>query len=157
MKVPEVLKRMACGTPSASVKPTVAPFIRVSLNFSDIPIWPLVRRRRWRAGRDRNGPDGLAVLRDPHLLALGIDVGDLIAADLESDRLLLDAVDAFGALDPVERQPEGNGGSLLPVILGAAVHAVGVEPMAGDFLATGGRNGDAFLNGCPVDDCLVRS
>src|SRR4051794_27471027 len=49
MNVPEVDSRIACGTslmsysplPSSSVNPTVAPFIRVSLNFSEITIWPL--------------------------------------------------------------------------------------------------------------------
>ncbi len=49
MKVPDVDSRMACGTslmsysplPSSSVKPTVEPSMRVSLNFSEITIWPL--------------------------------------------------------------------------------------------------------------------
>src|SRR5690606_19015674 len=94
----------------------------------------LVRLVVGRAGRDRDGAHGLAVLRDLHLLGLGVDVGDLVTADLEADRLLLDAEDAVGALDPVERQLQGDRGVLPPVLVGTAVHAVGVEPVAGDFL-----------------------
>src|SRR4051812_870418 len=49
MNVPESVRRMACGTalmsyeglPSFSVRPTLAPFIWICLNFSEITIWPL--------------------------------------------------------------------------------------------------------------------
>ena len=110
MKVPEVDSRMACGTslmsysplPSSSVKPTVAPFIRVSLNFSEITIWPLYVVFSGAPAEIGMVLIGLAVLRDRHRLGLGVDGGDLVAADLEGDGLLLDAVDAVGALDAVE-------------------------------------------------------
>ncbi len=43
MKVPEVVRRMACGTSLMSYsppKPTVSPFIRVTLSCSLMTIWP---------------------------------------------------------------------------------------------------------------------
>ncbi len=44
MKVPELVSRMACGTSGMSYsppKPTVSPFIRVLMYFSEITILPL--------------------------------------------------------------------------------------------------------------------
>src|SRR5690606_35290176 len=115
----------------------------------------LVRLVLGRTGGDRDGPDGLAVPRDLHLLGLRVDVGDLVASDLEGDRLLLNAVDALGTLDAVELQLQGDRGAALPVVLGTAVHAVGVEPVTGDLLAAVGGDGDALLDIGLVGDRLV--
>ncbi|CAG6395508.1 putative Glycine--tRNA ligase [Actinacidiphila cocklensis] len=102
------------------------------------------------AGGDRDGVDDLAVADDGHHVGLGVDRGDLRAAHVEADGLVLDAVDAGSALDALEVQVERDVRAGNPVGLRAQVEPLGVEPVADHLLPAAGRHGDAALDGGPV-------
>jgi hypothetical protein len=62
----------------------------------------------------------------------GVDDGDLVTADVEGERPVLEPVDAGRALDVPEAQGDGDAGARLPVVLGTEVEPGRAEPVRAD-------------------------